>query len=390
MAAQTQAPNLDTLSEMLSDLINGAVEVLDISPDLHETAVERYEEVGTWLAENGGTGWEIYPQGSFRLGTVVRPARITGEYDIDLVCRLPLAKESITQQALKDRVGDHLTSYIKWKADQGQADGPMGIEPSRRCWTLGYEGFHLDVLPSIDDEERPPTGILLTDKNLRAWQRSNPKGYADWFRERSKPTRLVEAKRHPSVADVPTWRTRNTLQRVVQVLKWHCMITFENDLDNRPPSILITTLAGHAYTGDTDLFTAIRNVLDGMPRYRQKNDGIWWVPNPAHKGENFVDKWNEYDERRIAFFRWFDEIRRTVDDLAAMEGQGYLKVFSRLTESFDRAPMHHSIKRVAAGLGGNSGTYRMGQNGQLSASFTATGPRTGGNTNYGQHPAPRG
>jgi hypothetical protein len=89
MDALTQAPNLDTLSGMLSDLINGAVEVLDISPDLHETAVERYEEVGAWLAENGGTGWEIYPQGSFRLGTVVRPARITGEYDIEGSCRRP-------------------------------------------------------------------------------------------------------------------------------------------------------------------------------------------------------------------------------------------------------------------------------------------------------------
>ena len=389
MNALTQAPNLDTLSGMLSDLLNGAVEVLDISPDLHETAVERYEEVGSWLAENGGTDWEIYPQGSFRLGTVVRPARITGEYDIDLVCRLPLAKESTTQQALKDRVGNHLTSYIKWKADQGDTDGPQNIEPSRRCWTLGYEGFHLDVLPSIDDEERPPTGILLTDKNLREWQRSNPKGYADWFRERSEMTRLIEATRHPSVADVPTWRTRNTLQRVVQVLKWHCMITFENNPDNRPPSILITTLAGHAYTGETNLFTAIRNVLDGMPLHIQKNDGIWQVPNPAHKGENFVDKWNEYDERRIAFFRWFDEIRRTVDDLADMEGQGYLKVFSRLTESFDRDPMHHSIKRFAARLGNNSGAYRMGRTGQLSASATATGPRTGGNTNYGQHSAPR-
>ncbi|MFI6519915.1 cyclic GMP-AMP synthase DncV-like nucleotidyltransferase [Spirillospora sp. NPDC050679] len=390
MDALTQAPNLDTLSGMLSELINGAVEVLDISPDLYETAVERYEEVGAWLADNGGLGWAIYPQGSFLLGTVVRPARTTGEYDIDLVCWLPLAKESITQQALKDRVGGHLTSYIKWKADQGHTDGPLGIEPSRRCWTLGYEGFHLDVLPAIADEEHPPTGILLTDKNLREWQRSNPKGYAAWFRERSKPTRPVEAKRHPSVADVPAWRIRNTLQRVVQVLKWHCMITFKDDLDNRPPSILITTLAAHAYAGDTELFTAIRNVLDGMPHFIKKYDGVWWVPNPAHEKENLADKWNEYPERREAFYRWFDQIRRTVDDLAGMEGKGHRAVFSRLIESFDRDPMRYSIKQFTAGVASHSRSYRMERNGLLSASATATGPRTGENTFYGQHPAPRG
>jgi hypothetical protein len=38
-------------------------------------------------------------------------------------------------------------------------------------------GFHLDVPPTIPDAELAPTGILLTDKRLRAWQRSNPIGY---------------------------------------------------------------------------------------------------------------------------------------------------------------------------------------------------------------------
>jgi hypothetical protein len=54
--------------------------------------------------------------------------------------------------------------------------------------------------------------------------------------------RLVEAalKRHVNVADVPEWEVRTTLQRVVQVLKWHCMLRFATDPDNRPPSILIT------------------------------------------------------------------------------------------------------------------------------------------------------
>ncbi|MFG1706476.1 nucleotidyltransferase [Nonomuraea sp. M3C6] len=389
MDALIKAPNLDTLSGMLSDLINGAVELLDISPHLHETAVERYEEVGAWLADNGGTDWKIYPQGSFLLGTVVRPFRLTGEYDIDLVCWLPLAKESTTQQELKDRVGGHLTAYRRWKVRQGHADSPLNIESSRRCWQLGYYGFHLDVLPSIADIERPPTGILLTDKNLRAWQRSNPRGYAAWFQDQARPRRVIEAKGHPGVADVPAWQTRNTLQRVVQVLKWHTMLMFEDDPDNRPPSILVTTLAAHAYQSDIDLFTALRNVLDGMPHFITKPGGTWWVPNPAHQGENFTDKWNEYPERRVAFYRWFDEIRRLVDGLAAMEGKGYRDVFARITESFDRAPMHASVQRVAARLGSHSSDLRLDRTGALSASATATGPHTGRHTFYGQHPAPR-
>ena len=69
---------MDSMEQMLSMLLAGAVETLDISPDLQQLAVDRYEEVGTWLAENNNEDCEIYPQGSFRLGTVVRPAGGTG------------------------------------------------------------------------------------------------------------------------------------------------------------------------------------------------------------------------------------------------------------------------------------------------------------------------
>ncbi|MFF1484622.1 cyclic GMP-AMP synthase DncV-like nucleotidyltransferase [Streptomyces sp. NPDC058319] len=376
---------MDSLDEMLSMLLDGAVEVLDISPELHDNAVERYEEVGTWLAENGSPGWQIYPQGSFRLGPVVRPGTPGGEYDIDLVCRLPLRPESTTQERLKQRVGDQLTAYGKWKQGRGHTDGPESIESRRRCWTLGYPGFHLDVLPAIPDEDRPPTGIRLTDKDLWQWQRSNPIGYADWFRRRSELSRQILEKRHASVADVPTWPVRSPLQRVVQILKWHCMIMFAGDIDNRPPSILITTLAGHAYSGEDDLFTAVRSVLDNMLTFIERRDGQWWVPNPAHKAENFTDKWNEYPERRKAFHSWYDEIATTVSELAGMETKGLDAVFERLAKSFDPDPVRRSYERYAARVSASTNN-RMGPTGLLSP--TTTGPRKPKNTFYGQHSSP--
>lgn len=50
--------------------------------------------------------------------------------------------------------------------------------------------------------------------------------------------------------------------------------------------------------------------------------------------------------------------------------------------------MYTSVERVAARIGESSGDLRLGRTGRLSPA--ATGPRTGGNTFYGQHPAPRG
>ena len=63
--------------------------------------------MGNWLAERRISLSRI-PQGSFRLGTVVRrPHTLTG-FDIDLVFLMFIAKEATTQARLKQDVGDLL------------------------------------------------------------------------------------------------------------------------------------------------------------------------------------------------------------------------------------------------------------------------------------------
>jgi hypothetical protein len=379
---------MDTIEDMLSMLLRGAVETLDIPPDLQQLAVERYEEVGTWLAEEGGDQWRIYPQGSFRLGTVVRPTTRGGEFDIDLVCRYDVAKPSTTQAKLKQTVGDMLHRYLRWKKNQPEGDGPVTCESRRRCWTLTYPAFHLDVLPTIPDEEYPPNGILLTDKRLRKWQHSNPIGYANWFRTRSVELRSrlgVEAKaRHVHVDDVPEFAVRTTLQRAVQVLKWHCMIYFANDPDDRPPSILITTLAAHAYNGEADLYAAVAGVVERMPNFITRRDGAWWVANPAHEDENFTDKWNEQPQRRVKFYAWVREIGTVLHDSAQMQDKGIDAVANRLSESFSADPITRSAHRYADNMlrQREAGRLRMTSTGLLTTA-AVSGPKVRDHTFYG-------
>ena len=47
-------------------------------------------------------------------------------------------------------------------------------------WPSGErpQQFHLDVISSIPNVERQPNGILLPDKELHYWQKSNPITYA--------------------------------------------------------------------------------------------------------------------------------------------------------------------------------------------------------------------
>jgi hypothetical protein len=50
-----------------------------------------------------------------------------------------------------------------------------------------------------------------------------------------------------NIEDVPEWRVKTPLQRAVQLLKRHRDVYFAGDYENRPISIIITTLAAHAY-----------------------------------------------------------------------------------------------------------------------------------------------
>jgi hypothetical protein len=281
------------------------------------------------------TRWQsgaIYPQGSFRLGTAVRPVHKGGEYDIDLVCRREIARDSTTQIQLKREVGAALSSFVA-----SRPEGIPTLSEGKRCWTLNYpkDPFHLDALPAIPDEEAPPDGILLTDRDVKAWQRSNPIAYADWFfavmeEEFAEQRGLLAAQMQ--VDEVPDWRIRTTLQRVVQALKRHRDIYFAERSDVAPASIIVTTLAGRAYRGPGDLFDVLVSVATGMPEFVEVRNGVDWVPNPVQPEENFADRWAGRPERRGAFFEWMDVVQRDVASIGDFVGVD--RILMRVAELF--------------------------------------------------------
>lgn len=341
----------------LASILETTADALDVPDHVYEDATLKYEDVGEHLAAEDSDlrsyKPQIYVQGSFRLGTVVQPYGRGDEYDIDLVCQLEIKKESITQKDLKAKVGARL---------RVRDDLATILEPSRRCWTLDYPAeagmpsFHMDVLPSIPNEDRRPTGILLTDTELTRWQKSNPVAYAEWFKKRMevifrvKKTALAESLR-TSIEEVPDWRVKTPLQRCVQILKRHRDIYFEKKPDVKPVSIILTTLAAHAYQNEDDIFDALSSVAKRMPSFIENRNGIWWVQNPVDDGENFADKWNEYPERRTAFMAWLQKVSQDFSNLskAATVDDG----LNLLNESLGQS----TINKVAATLGVNRSNF---------------------------------
>lgn len=110
------------------DALLRAAQKLDISPSKYQQAMERFESMRSYLQEGeyeGANGQpEIYLQGSFKLGTEIRPYKDSkdADYDIDIVCRLEHEKEVTSAGIVKHQIGDHLKAngtYSKMLDDEG-------------------------------------------------------------------------------------------------------------------------------------------------------------------------------------------------------------------------------------------------------------------------------
>ena len=166
---------------------------LDISETQHNNAVKSYQAVGSWLSKEDSLlakyNPQILTQGSFLLGTVIKPVNENDDLDIDLVCELTGKNENWTQKDLKTIVGDRLKQNDTYKE--------MLDDEGRRCWTLEYrkesenekEKYHMDILPSIISdgysvlltkafsenrfEDVEKLAIRITDKESLNYSRQN-------------------------------------------------------------------------------------------------------------------------------------------------------------------------------------------------------------------------
>jgi hypothetical protein len=134
------------------------------------------------------------------------------------------------------------------------------------------------------------------------------------FLERRAAMALKLAK---SIEQVPDWEVKTTLQQLVQVLKAHRDLHFADDFEDRPPSILITTLAAFAYDGGSDLFDATLHVVSHMGDFIDQSASGPRVCSPV-SDENFADKWVDYPMREYKFRAWMKKVAQDLEEAAGM------------------------------------------------------------------------
>jgi hypothetical protein len=98
------------------EVLRALADEMSIPEHMDEKARSRYRIIGEWLNRDGSSSEhldpQVSPQGSFMLGTVVRPVGDRDCYDVDLVCKAGRGDPNLLSPAdLKAAVGVEIKAY---------------------------------------------------------------------------------------------------------------------------------------------------------------------------------------------------------------------------------------------------------------------------------------
>ena len=243
--------------------------------NLNQSRLDRLETsvraVNDYL-KNNLTGYQkMEKQGSYALGTLIKPVGDNDEYDADI----QIVMNPNPKWAAKDYVLEINRTLAKNKT---YADK---LRLKTRCVTIDYAGdFHLDVVPRVTIKGKHYVCNRIDNK----FEETDGNGYREWFNEKNRIT-------------------GGNLKRVVRLLKH--LRDHKNSFTAK--SILLTTLAGNTIKPSDEGTTAVSTVADTletvlsrMDTYLQQHPNMPTIKNPVLSTEEFNRHW---DQRRYANFR---------------------------------------------------------------------------------------
>jgi hypothetical protein len=343
----------------LTGILEHAMASLELTKVQRDHCEEQYHECGDHLSEGlGNHPGNIFPQGSMRLGTVIRPYRdITDIFDLDVVFHLPLPYGSYYPEAFRTAVGVHL---------QQKYNG--AVKPLPKGWRIDFSkehNYHLDIIPAMNST----TGgnvIAITDADH--WKDSNPRDYATQFESIAALTPKFEDElvkegmtilSNANIEPLPEYTPfKSPLQRIVQITKRHRDYYF-NKKTKQPKiataSIILTTLLAKAYAAQVPTrvyasgFDLLLQCVEDMPNHlevSQTSRGIHYsLPNPSLPTENLVEKWADplYEK---GFFSWHTELILFLKALVSTE----IPERRLLSETLGEAPVNSAFARQSESL----------------------------------------
>jgi hypothetical protein len=369
------------------DLLSEVVESLELPKSKKELAEERYNAVAKVLVESGQPllkHAKIYPQGSFRIGTTVKPVA-RDEFDLDFVCHIPVDSSSYSSKYIYDLVGKVLSENGTYK---------KMLEPKKRCWRINYAGdFHMDITPSTIDASHYGNGEMVPDRELAIWKESNPIGFANMVNTADELApnfssmlfdSIMTKSESSNIEELPDGE-KKILKRFLQIIKRSRDTYFYNHVwsEFSPISVLLTTIVTKAYihcverkTYD-DVLEVFEDVLHVMPdfikQYEVSGKTYYMVENPTHTKENFSEKWNKDERYHKAFIVWRINLLQNISELRKLGESGLDMYANSMQKILGDKPVKRIIeakaksmfdKKSSGALGILSGTGVVADNAQ--------------------------
>lgn len=342
---------------------------------MYKNAESKYKSIAKYL-ENHGLTADMYPQGSFALGTVVRPYSKDKDknYDLDFICQVTGTRDDIAPSELREQLFNILNSSDLYGGKLIEYD---------ECFTIEYAdinniGFSIDIVPAIDENlqnkaelrklSKHPclidTAIAIprhSQQKVYNWITNNPKGYRQWFDGINSPFRAANsatyrqklfeshADIYSSIDEIPIEMERSSMQRVIQILKYHRNVYYSNVHNGdelKPISAIINTVVAEiskSANPNWSVFELLQYVLNEFSVYAQhqqlsrsefvqkfgerkvftRENGKWKIENPANPKDNLANKWNLNPEIPRRFFLWSATVKEQLIDSLTLSDEEF-------------------------------------------------------------------
>lgn len=331
----------------LDDVLKRITEALQLNETRRKLVEDRYRSVSSFIEESPGLFFDarIYSQGSYRLGTTVKP-RQSEEYDLDFVVQIHKDWKVCSFSKVYDTFKGLIESDDRWK--------DLVIEKSR-CIRLNYaDEFHMDIVPTCTENKYGDINrIMIPDRDEHRWGISNPEGYALWFEKKYIAQRNIYLNDfYPGMEfraaqdlpkDDPNY-LKQPLQHAVQLIKRYRDVYFEKNPDMAPSSIVLTTLVGKMYEGENSIYETIQKVVERFQR-TVETDRLYYrqfhVSNPVLPEEIFTKEWSENPKLFEAFIAFMKSLSEFWEKLHSANGND---LFNLLKDNFGTGTFEMAYK----------------------------------------------
>lgn len=249
----------------------------------------------------------IFPQGSARLGTTIKPEN--DDFDLDLVIHIDLPYQNFSFQDIYK----HL-----WRVLSTDGTYSSMVTPKKRCIRIDYksDNYHMDILPALSFDQSNKNRLAVPDRKEHKWTVSNPEDFAEWFKNKAIFFALREDFSKSLDISEFTKSNDNPLKSAIKILKMYRNQYYVGDKKGlKIPSIIITTLAAHSYNNGPSISTILKDFI-AYCKKGKKDGSIYHFCNPIESKEIYSERWEDDLSIYNAFDGFLDNLEKQLNQLS--------------------------------------------------------------------------